>query len=76
MATKNVFSFVASSLCSDKLLPLPQLFQPLFDLNPLGVADLAMLTIRAVDSQEREHVAGPASQVHNHLVQMFRRRDT
>ena len=35
-----------------------------------------MLTIRAVDSQEREQVAGPASQIHNHLVQMLRRRDT
>jgi hypothetical protein len=47
-----------------------------FDLNPVGVADVAMLTIRAVDSQESEQVAGPASQVHNHLVQMSRRRDT
>ena len=57
-------------------LPLPQLFQPLFDLNPLGVADVAMLTIGAVDSQEGQEVAGPASQVHNHLDQMFRKRDT
>jgi hypothetical protein len=35
-----------------------------------------MLTIRAVDSQEGEQVAGPASQVHNHLIHVFRRRDT
>jgi hypothetical protein len=34
-----------------------------------------MLTIPAVDPQEREQVAGPASQVHNHLVQMFRKRE-
>jgi hypothetical protein len=58
------------------LSPLPQLFQPLFDLNPARFADIAMVTIRAVDSQERKQVAGPASQVHKHLVQMFRKRDT
>ena len=38
--------------------------------------DVAMLTVLAVDSQEGEQVAGPASQVHNHLVHKFRRRDT
>ena len=41
----------------------------------MGVADVAVLTIRAVDSQERKQVAGPAFQVHNHLVQIFRKRE-
>jgi len=47
--------------------PSPQLFKPFLDLNPTGVADVAMLTIRAVDSQEGKQVTGPASQIHNHL---------
>jgi hypothetical protein len=70
MGNSNFFELIRT------FLPLLQLFQPLFDLNPVGVADVAMLTTRAVDSQEREQVAGPTSQVHNHLVQMFRKRDT
>jgi len=52
-----------------------QFFKPFLDLNPIRMADIAMLTIRAVDSQQGEQVAGPASQVHNHLIHMFRRRD-
>jgi hypothetical protein len=54
-----------------QVLPSPQLFKPFLDLDPAGVADVAMLTIRAVDSQEGEQVAGPASQVHDHLIHMF-----
>jgi hypothetical protein len=52
-------------------MPSPQLFKPFPDFNPEVVRDVAMLTIRAVDSQEGEQVADPASQVHNHLVHMF-----
>jgi hypothetical protein len=65
-----------SAMGKKQVLPSPQLFKPSLDLEPAGVADVAMLTIRAVDSQEGEQVAGPASQVHNHLIHMFRRRDT
>jgi hypothetical protein len=39
---------------SDRFPPSPQLFKPFLDLNPGVVVDVAMLTVRAVDSQEGE----------------------
>ena len=53
----------------------PQLFKPFLDLNPGVVVDVAMLTVRGVDSQEGEQVAGQRLKVqppHPYV----RRRDT